>query len=87
MALMPLTVVVGAQPANACDLTTHCYGTAQACPANLDGVYATRLPACLRRPASNFATDELPIDTFADPPQVQHWHALYSAMNAGTLCH
>lgn len=51
--------VAAASPAEACSLSSHCYGIAAGSASGIDGDYVFITPSCLSIPSGNFVTDEL----------------------------
>ena len=48
-----------APPAQACSLSSHCYGTVTGSASGINGDYVFITPPCLSTPSTNFVTDEL----------------------------
>lgn len=51
--------VAAAPPANACTISSHCFGVAFGSASGIDGDYVFITPSCLSIPSGNFVTDEL----------------------------
>jgi hypothetical protein len=48
-----------ASPAEACSLSSHCYGEAYGHASGIDGDYVTITPSCMYAPSGTFVTNEL----------------------------
>jgi hypothetical protein len=51
--------VAAAPPAQACSLSSHCYGKTYGGVSGINGDYVFITPSCLSTPSTNFVTDEL----------------------------
>jgi hypothetical protein len=51
--------VASASPAEACSVSSHCYGVTTGSASGIDGDYVFITPSCLSTPSGNFVTDEL----------------------------
>jgi hypothetical protein len=58
--------VAAASPAEACSLTSHCWGDVSGGVSGINGDYVFITPSCLNIPSGNFVTDELWLGNGAD---------------------
>lgn len=75
-----------ALPAEACTVSSHCYGEAYSSPSGIIGVYTYIQPSCLGIPSGNFVTDEAWLSSSGNTYWVEAGYLqLGSGLNVGGI--